>query len=129
MLLMKKEYFHAIRCGRKTATLRYWRRRCVRPASTHRVPGLGHVRIDGVRQVDWSDLTDRDARDDGFDSLDHLRAALERLYPPQDRAGRKLYQIHFTLLPGATEAPDPSRGGAPAQGSQSRRRCDPGAVE
>ena len=99
MLLMKKIYFDAIRSGAKTTTLRYWRSCRIRAGSVHRVPGLGNVRIDEVRCIEPQDLTDADARADGFENVIELKRALERMYPPESRRNRKLYQIHFTLLP------------------------------
>ena len=98
MLLMKKEYFDAVGSGAKRTTLRYWRRSPPKRGSIHLMPGLGKVRIAEVRAVSCSQLTDADAKADGFESLAELRAALRKLYPPQARKGRKLYQIHFDLL-------------------------------
>lgn len=95
---MKKEYFEAIRSGAKRTTLRYWRTCRLRPGSVHLIPGLGRVRIDAVRIVQWPQLTDDDARADGFADLSALKAALERLYPPDARTGRQLYHVHFDLL-------------------------------
>lgn len=96
---MKKIYFDAIRSGEKCTTLRYWRSRRVRERSVHLVPGLGHVRIERVRKVSLGNLTDDDARADGFGGLDELKQALTSLYPPEARKGRELYQVHFVLLP------------------------------
>jgi len=98
MLLMQKKYFDAIRAGRKTTTLRFWRSCRVRPQSRHRVPGLGTIRIEDVRTVDWDELTDADARSDGFPCLEALKQALHELYPAEARTGRNLYRIHFVLL-------------------------------
>ena len=105
MLLMRKIYFDAIRSGVKTTTLRYWRSCRIRPDSVHRVPGLGNVRIQDVRVVQPGQLTDADARADGFDGLAALQAALDQLYPPNRRKGRRLYQVHFALLPTAGQGP------------------------
>ncbi len=69
------------------------------------MPGLGRVHIDDARQVQWADLTDADAQADGFENLQTLRLAIDELYPPQDRKGRNLYQIHFTLLTDQTDRP------------------------
>ena len=99
MLLMKKQYFDAIRSGTKRTTLRYWRSARLKDGAIHLVPGLGRIRIDRVIPVDWNDLTDDDARTDGFLSLDELRSALNLLYPHEERKNRTLYQIHFSLLP------------------------------
>jgi hypothetical protein len=104
MLLMKKEFFPAIRAGLKTTTLRYWRRRMVRVGSRHRVRGLGQVWIDQVRAVDLAELTDADARADGFADVVQLCTVLERLYPAMrggaggSGATRQLYQVQFTYI-------------------------------
>ena len=98
MLLIKRQYFEAIRAGTKTTTLRYWRWARVRPGSVHKVPGLGLVRIDIVQFASEARLTDSDARADGFVSLDDLLRALRQMYPPQSRNGRRLYHVHFTYL-------------------------------
>jgi hypothetical protein len=100
MLLMKKRFFEAIRSGEKTTTLRYWRRRMVRPGTLSTVPGLGKVRIDSADPVDFDQLTDADARSDGFADLAELRAALHELYPAERREGRKLYLVRFSLAAG-----------------------------
>ena len=97
MLLIKKVFFEAIRSGGKTTTLRYWRRRMVRPGSLHTVPGLGKVRINEAGPAELGDLTDADAEADGFEDLHALKAALHDLYPPEHREGRKLYLVRFTF--------------------------------
>ena len=97
MLLMKKVFFEAIRSGEKTTTLRYWQRRMVRPGSLHTVPGLGKVHIDEAGPVEFGDLTDADAKADGFESLRTLKTNLHELYPSECREGRKLYLVRFTL--------------------------------
>jgi len=99
MLLMKKRFFEAIRGGEKTTTLRYWRHRRVREGGTHTVPGLGKVRIESAEPVDRADLTDDDARADGFEGVGAMWAALDEIYPPDARDGRTLYRIRFTFLP------------------------------
>ncbi len=96
MLMMKKEFFDAIRGGAKRTTLRYWRHRRVRVGSVHAVRGLGAVRIDAVETVKWDDLTEADARADGFESLDALHEALAAMYPPDRRDGQHLFLVRFT---------------------------------
>ena len=99
MLLMKKTFFGAIRRGEKTVTLRFWRRQMVRVGEQHTIPGLGRVRIEAVREVALSELTDPDAAADGFASLDELLAALRKMYPALGEdggaCGRNLYAVHF----------------------------------
>jgi hypothetical protein len=98
MLLMKKCYFDAIRGGTKTTTLRYWLRARIRPGSVHRVPGLGRVHVQDVEAVEPASLCELDAQADGFASLQAMWSALEGMYPPTHREGRKLYRVRFTFL-------------------------------
>jgi len=95
---MKKTFFEAIRAGRKTTTLRFWRHRRVRPGSTHNIRGLGRIRIDAVEETQADGLTDADAVADGLAGLAALRETLETLYPPPQRDGRRLYLVRFTYL-------------------------------
>ena len=99
MLLMKKQFFDAIRTGRKTTTLRYWRRALVAAGSVHNIRGLGRIRIDRVRPVALRELRAADAHADGFETLAALKRALKEMYPARNSSdGRRLYQIHFTFL-------------------------------
>ena len=85
--------------GAKTTTLRYWRRRRVRPGSLHAVPHLGRIRVESVEQVRLADLTEQHARADGFQTLGDLQEALATIYgqdPMTD--GRQLYLVRFTFL-------------------------------
>ncbi len=102
MLFMKKKYFEAIRAGRKTMTIRYWRRRLVRPGQVCRVRGLGRLRIESIEQVNLADLTDEHAAAEGFDSVARLRQELLGLYPvlaDEAPGERQLFAIRFTYLP------------------------------
>ena len=98
MLLMKKQFFDAIRTGAKTTTLRYWEYARVRPNSVHRVQGLGRLRIDSIAPVCLESLDEVDAVADGFKSIAALRRALKALYPPECRKGRQLYRVRFTFI-------------------------------
>jgi len=56
-----------------------------------------------VDAVELHRLTDDDARPDGFETADELRAEIERLYPEPQLAGRQAYRIVFELLPAEQE--------------------------
>ena len=63
------------------------------------IPGIGHIRVTAVEEVDLDRLTDADARPDGFDTADQLRAEITRLYPDQLTSGCRAYRIVFALEP------------------------------
>jgi len=97
MLLMKKEFFEAIRQQRKTTTFRYWRRPMVTAGSVHRVRGLGVIRIEDITPVTADMLTDADAQADGYADVAALQDALDTLYTPQQRGERTLYRVCFAF--------------------------------
>jgi hypothetical protein len=99
MLLFKKRFLDAIRSGRKTQTIRLWRHRKMRAGQRSYIPGAGYIRIDAVEEVQLADLTDDDARPDGFPSAVELRAEIAALYPKELAAGHRAFRIVFHILP------------------------------
>ncbi len=45
------------------------------------------------------EMTEEDARLDGFDSLDAFEAELKSIYPEGPGNGKSLYRVRFTILP------------------------------
>ena len=80
MLLFKKKFFEAIVSGSKRQTIRVWPRRRLRAGQLEFIPGLGRVRITAFEAVSPLDLTEEDARLDGFGSLAALMDELRALY-------------------------------------------------
>ncbi len=103
MLLFKKKFLPAIRRGEKTQTIRLWKHRRLRSGQRSYIPGAGAIRILAIEEVQLQGLTDDDARRDGFDTADALRAEIEQLYPDRLAAGRKAYRISFELLPASEQ--------------------------
>jgi hypothetical protein len=99
MLLFKKKFLAAIRLGEKTQTIRLWKHRRMRAGQRSYIPGVGYIRLTVVEEVELDRLTDADARPDGFESADLLRAELAQLYPKQLAAGHRAYRIAFELAP------------------------------
>ena len=62
------------------------------------IPGVGYIRVTGVDKVDLESLTDEDARPDGFETADDLRAELADLYPKQLAEGHAAYRVMFRIL-------------------------------
>ncbi len=87
MLLFKKKFLEAIRTGEKTQTVRLWKYRPHASRTTQLYSRHGYIRVHSVDEVELSDLTDEDARLDGFDSADALRAEIAALYPRQLAGG------------------------------------------
>jgi hypothetical protein len=101
MLLFKKKFLEAIRKGEKTQTIRLWPHCRLRSGQRSYIPGVGYIRITQVEPVRLDDLTDADARPDGFVSIAELRAEIDRLYADKVSAGYQAYRIVFELLPPA----------------------------
>jgi hypothetical protein len=99
MLLFKKRFLPAIRSGQKTQTIRLWKYRRMRPGQRSYIPGAGYIRITAVHEVELDQLTDDDARPDGFATAADLRAEIARLYPNQLAAGHRAFRILFELAP------------------------------
>ena len=100
MLLFKKKFMAAIRSGEKTQTVRLWKWRRMRPGQRSYIPGAGYIRVEAVDEVALAELTDDDAKRDGFESAALLRAEIERLYPNLGQQGtHRPYRIRFVLLP------------------------------
>jgi hypothetical protein len=100
MLLFKKKFLPAIRAGHKTQTIRLWKCCRMRAGQRSYIPGAGYIRVIAVDQVDLAQLTDGDARPDGFETADQLRAEIAQLYPEQLAAGFRAYRIRFHLAAG-----------------------------
>jgi hypothetical protein len=99
VLLFKKKFLPAIRSGEKTQTIRLWRYCRMRAGQRSYIPGVGAIRILAIEQVDLDQLTDADAKPDGFDNIEQLRSEITRLYPDALDKGYRAYRIRFAVLP------------------------------
>ncbi|HTW95610.1 MAG TPA: ASCH domain-containing protein [Tepidisphaeraceae bacterium] len=106
-LLRFKTVFHqAIKRGSKTTTLRRWNRPLLRPGTTVLAPGIGTLAIERVETINWDDLSEADARADGFASMAEMRSVVKRIYPKADQDGKAWYRVHFHL---ASAQPKPHK--------------------
>lgn len=87
-MLFKQDVLERIATGEVTLAYRRWRRPSVKSGGTLLTPA-GLLAIRAVEVVDPQDITPRDARRAGYDSLASLRASLNKY-----RAGR-FYRIEF----------------------------------
>ena len=121
MILLKKKFLDLVRRGLKRQTIRVWPKRRLRVGQAEFIPGLGRVRITAFERVRPADLTDEDARLDGFASKEALLAELRSLY------GERLdqvpcFRIRFAY-PIEEAAPDSARrrAGEPGEGEGAPR--------
>jgi hypothetical protein len=95
MLLFKKKFFEAIVAGTKCQTVRVWPKRRMRAGQMEFIPGLGRVRVTAFDAVRPEDLTEDDARLDGFASREALLEELRTLYG-ENLATIPCFRIRFT---------------------------------
>lgn len=98
MLLFKKKFLDAIRNGTKTQTIRLWKRCMFRAGQASYIPGVGYIRITAIDRVELADLTDEDARPDGFESIAALRSEINAIYPQPWPPGLAAYRIKFRRM-------------------------------
>ena len=99
MLLFKKKFIEQIKSGEKTQTIRLLKYRRMKAGQRSYIPGVGYIRIESVEPVELDNLTDTDARLDGFPTANALRAELCDLYNADTLARRTPYIIRFSVYP------------------------------
>ncbi len=97
-LTFKKEYKPLIREGRKTQTVRVWKKCRLRVGMVVFSPGLGRLRIDDIAEMKLSELTYKDAKQDGFNSKAQFLKAIRKLYKIGDAKGTMCFRIRFKFL-------------------------------
>ena len=95
MLLFKRKFLDAIRSGEKTQTIRLWKHRMMRSGQRSYTPGIGRIRITQVEEVAIDQLSDADAKPDGFESAEALRHELQTIYGEKLDAGYRAYRVVF----------------------------------
>lgn len=122
MLLLKKHLVLLVRQGKKRQTIRLWSKPLLRVGQVSYTPGLGKMLITAVDQLaSLEALTERDARDDGFESLAGLLAEIRKIYGPSAK-GRAIYRIRFDW---PIDAAGKSLAIAPSEDSQKRPSSAP----
>jgi hypothetical protein len=94
-ILFKKPFKQAILDGRKTTTLRRWQKCSLKAGERVFAPGVGWLILEEVNRVEWEDLTDADARADGFSTLQELHHTIRKIYPDHASDGKTWYRLRF----------------------------------
>jgi hypothetical protein len=79
----------------------------MKPGQRSYIPGVGYIRIESVELVTLAGLTEDDARPDGFETADALRAEIAAIYSQYRDLGQKPYRIRFVLAPDEVQRPKP----------------------
>ena len=99
MLLTFKEKFRPlIREGRKTQTLRLWKKCPFQPGQVTVSPKLGKVRITSVGRILLSELSEKDAFQEGFETLEELIKNVKEIYSLKRIADVECFKIRFAYL-------------------------------
>jgi uncharacterized protein YqfB (UPF0267 family) len=98
LFTFKKEYKPLIISGRKTQTVRVWKKCTLREGRVIKSPGLGRLRIDEIAQIKLKDLTEEDARLDGFDSRAEMLSVLKKIYKLKQTDNPTCYRVRFKYL-------------------------------
>lgn len=104
MLLFKKKFLDLIRQGEKTQTIRIWPHRKLRVGQRSYIPGVGYIAIESVDPVEFDQLTDDDARRDGFATVGDLRKEIEHLYPDGLTSSQQVFRVRFRVFAAAEQA-------------------------
>jgi len=99
LLLFKKKFIESILIGEKTQTIRLWRRCRVQTGQRSYIPGAGYIMIESVDLIRLDELTDMDARLDGFSDAAALQAEIHSLYAEELQQGFQAFRVRFTRLP------------------------------
>ncbi|MGL6227188.1 MAG: ASCH domain-containing protein [Thermoguttaceae bacterium] len=98
MLFFRKKFFELIRSGKKTQTIRLWSSPRLKSGQRSYIPGLGYIQVLSVAEVQFDELTDADARPDGFETVQELRAEIRELYAKKETGDLRTFRVIFSLL-------------------------------
>ncbi len=93
MILFEKRFHEGLTSGAITLTFRRWASARVKPGGRYRCHPIGVLEVDSVRQVRVGDLSEKDAKRAGFESLTQMREYLARGEPL--KAADELWRIEF----------------------------------
>jgi hypothetical protein len=91
-MLFAKQLRERVRRGRITCSIRIWLRPHVKAGGRYPMEE-GHIVVDEVTPITLEDITDRLARESGFESVDDL------LQTARHGPGQNVYLIRFHYLP------------------------------
>ena len=94
-LTFKRAYLPLIAAGKKTQTIRRWKKPKLRAGDVVLIPNIGTAEVISVEPVELADLDENDAECEGFASLGALIKALRSIYSDVG----PFWRVRFRLLP------------------------------
>jgi hypothetical protein len=98
LLAFKGKFRPLIKEGKKTQTLRLWKRCPFQPGAVVLSPKLGKVRINSVEKTLLSELSQDDAVQEGFEEIEQLVKSIKEIYSLKRIANVECFKIRFTYL-------------------------------
>jgi hypothetical protein len=97
-IFFKSEFFGLIKAGKKTSTIRAWKRCLLKEGDIVCVNFDKQflLQIQEIRRILLSDVSDDIAHADGFDSVTDLKTKLTEIYPGIDLETFALTLIRYT---------------------------------
>lgn len=87
-MLFNQKLRAGVKRGDVTASVRIWKAPRVRVGGTYRLDG-GHIEVTSIREISWDDLSDKLARDTGFNNL------IDLMKTAKHGAGQHIYYVRF----------------------------------
>jgi hypothetical protein len=93
-MLFTKKLRGAVKSGEVTASVRIWQTPRVKAGNHYRLDE-GHIKVTSIRQITREDLTDKLARDTGFNNL------IDLMKTAKHGSGQNIYYIRFQYVLGS----------------------------
>jgi ribosomal protein L20A (L18A) len=93
-VLFTKKLRALVKSGEVTASVRIWEAPHVKLGGKYRLEE-GHIEVRSIREITWEDLTDRLARDTGFENL------IDLVKTAKHGAGQHVYYVRFRYRDGS----------------------------
>jgi hypothetical protein len=92
-MLFTKKLRDRVKNGEVTASVRIWKTPRVNVGGHYRLEE-GQIEVTSIREISWEDLTDKLARDTGFNNL------IDLMKTAKHGTGQHIYYIRFRYAPG-----------------------------
>jgi hypothetical protein len=101
-MLFTKKLRAGVKSGAVTASVRIWKTPHVKVGGHY---GLdeGHIEVTSIREISWEDLSDKLARDTGFENL------LDMMRTAKHGTGQHIYYVRFRYATAPTRAANTKR--------------------